>query len=282
MNVNEGTNGSARRPAPAIRKTKMKKAITTALLATLLASTAVQAFAQDAPRGRAGERREHSQGSPERSNRPQPAQETQSAPPPPPQRSSEPHRAGRAGIIDRDAPRYAPRPAPAPQAPPAPQARPAPRPGDNDRYGGGHDWNDRNRGGSDWNRRWDDDRRRNDNGWNDNRRWNDDRRWNDGYRGGGYNRPNYDRRYYPPVYRIPHRYNVAPYRRPPGWYSFSWSFGDTLPHAWYGPNYWINDWWSYGLPVPPIGYEWVRVGDDALLIDEYTGRVVQVVYNLFW
>ena len=50
----------------------------------------------------------------------------------------------------------------------------------------------------------------------------------------------------------------------------------------FGPSYRLNDWWSYGLPWPPPGYDWVRIGDDALLIDRFSGRVVQVVRNLFW
>jgi Ni/Co efflux regulator RcnB len=34
--------------------------------------------------------------------------------------------------------------------------------------------------------------------------------------------------------------------------------------------------------MPPIGYVWVRVGHDALLVDEFNGRVVQVVRYVFW
>ena len=36
------------------------------------------------------------------------------------------------------------------------------------------------------------------------------------------------------------------------------------------------------MPYPPIGCEWVRVGNDALLVDIWTGRVVAVYYGLFW
>ncbi|MFN3521976.1 MAG: RcnB family protein [Phenylobacterium sp.] len=245
----------------------MKKVITTALAAALLASTAGQALAQERT-GRAGQQfRDHPQGSPERAERQAGAQERHAAPPPP---APEPRRAGRAGVIVRD------QPPPAPQARPAPQAPPAPRPPEAHRGGGGHDWNRRPD-----DRRWNDDRWNDDRRHDDNRRW-DDHRWNDGRRPGERDRPRYDRRYYPPVYRIPHRYRVAPYRPPPGWYAFSWSFGDVLPHTWYGPQYRILDWWSYGLPIPPAGYDWVRVGDDALLVDSFNGRVVQVVYDLFW
>jgi Ni/Co efflux regulator RcnB len=30
------------------------------------------------------------------------------------------------------------------------------------------------------------------------------------------------------------------------------------------------------------GTVWVRYGDDALLIDQYTGEVIQVAYGIFW
>ena len=61
-----------------------------------------------------------------------------------------------------------------------------------------------------------------------------------------------------------------------------WSFGDFLPRGWYGPEYFISDPWNFDLPIAPPGYDWVRVGDDALLIDRFTGRVVQVVRDVFW
>lgn len=67
-----------------------------------------------------------------------------------------------------------------------------------------------------------------------------------------------------------------------GFYLRSWSYGDFFPRGWYGPGYWIVDPWQYDLPLPPPGFEWVRSGPDALLIDEYTGRIVQVVRHVFW
>lgn len=77
-----------------------------------------------------------------------------------------------------------------------------------------------------------------------------------------------------------HRYRT-PFRHPPGWYVRTWVFGDFLPHGWYTPSYYL-DWWSYGLPMPPIGAEWVRSGDDALLVDTWSGEVLSVYYDLFW
>lgn len=61
----------------------------------------------------------------------------------------------------------------------------------------------------------------------------------------------------------------------------AWSFGDYLPYGWYSPSYYL-DAWRYGLPQPPIGCEWVRVGDNALLVDVWSGQVLSVYYDLFW
>lgn len=83
-------------------------------------------------------------------------------------------------------------------------------------------------------------------------------------------------------WRSPNRYRGWDYRPPAGFYSHSWIFGDLLPRSWWTPDYYIVQWWSYGLPRPPAGYQWIRVNDDALLIDRFTGRVSRVVYDVFW
>ena len=112
------------------------------------------------------------------------------------------------------------------------------------------------------------------NGWNNNGRdWRPDRQPQ---------RPRFDRQYYGHNYRSQQRYRGYAYRPPSGFYIRSWSYGDLLPRSWWGPQYRLNDWWSYGLPIPPIGYEYVRVGDDVLLVDMFSGRVVQVIYDVFW
>ena len=86
----------------------------------------------------------------------------------------------------------------------------------------------------------------------------------------------------PPVFWSEHRYHLRPYRAPYGYYVRDWGFGDFLPRGWFGNDYWIDDFLDYDLPYPPPGYEWVRVGGDALLVDRYTGRVAQVVRGIFW
>ena len=92
----------------------------------------------------------------------------------------------------------------------------------------------------------------------------------------------WERDRFPPIFWSPYRFHIGSYRAPYGFYARSWGFGDFLPRGWYGEPYWIGDFVDYDLPYPPPGFEWVRVGDDALMIDRYTGRIVQVVRGIFW
>jgi hypothetical protein len=141
---------------------------------------------------------------------------------------------------------------------------------------------DRNRGDRRWdgNRdgRWDGDR-------NDRRRYDNDRRWDrdgrnawnrDWRRDNRYNWYNYRNtnrhvfrlgRYYSP-------YNNWSYRR--------LNIGFFLQPLFYSSSYWINDPWQYRLPEVYGPYRWVRYYDDALLVDVYTGEVVDVIYDFFW
>lgn len=262
----------------------MNKVITTALAAALMASVAANALAQEDWRGR---------GSPEARHRPTAAAEAQGAPEPqaaapsysgPPQSGSTYNPAVRRGRGNwpGEAPtppqppqaRQAPAPPPAPPAPPSAGVR-----RDDDRRGDDRRRDDDRRGDR-YGDRWNDHDRNRDPRWNNGDRWGgSDYRWRDDR---DWSRPRYDRRHYPPVYRAPGRYRVAPYYPPRGWYDHSWGYGDLLPRGWLGLDYVITDWWAYGLPMPPIGYEWIRVGDDAVLVDTFTGRVVQVAPSLFW
>ena len=104
-----------------------------------------------------------------------------------------------------------------------------------------------------------------------------------GFTPGG-DRPRYDAQHFPPQVRAHQRYDWRgghPWQNQPGWYYRRWAFGMFLPAGWYVQDYWIEDYDDYDLPVPPYGYEWVRNGPDALLVDTYTGEVVEVVYGLF-
>ncbi len=82
--------------------------------------------------------------------------------------------------------------------------------------------------------------------------------------------------------QAPRRFHITAYVRPPGWYEHRWTFGERLPRAFFAPEFFIVDFAAYGLLAPWDGYEWVRYGDDALLIDVDTGEVIRVEYGLFY
>ena len=141
------------------------------------------------------------------------------------------------------------------------------------------DRNDRNwdRNRNDRNPNWD--RNRNDRNPNWDRRNDRNPNWNRGPR----DRPrNFDRRHYQRNGWAQHRFRKRYYHRPPGWYYRRWTYGQVLPFAFFARDYWLNDWYDYDLPVPPYGYEWVRYGDDAILVDVRTGMILQVIYGVFY
>ena len=67
-----------------------------------------------------------------------------------------------------------------------------------------------------------------------------------------------------------------------GWYPYRWVYGQLLPPLFWSRNYWIEDYWNYGLEDPPYGFVWVRDGNDALLIDVGGGQILSVVYGVFY
>ena len=114
--------------------------------------------------------------------------------------------------------------------------------GDRDRYNGG-DF-----------RRWD-------RGWRSNRTYNytDYRRANRfAYRPGPYYAP----------YRS-HRYNRL-------------QSGFFLDSLFFQSRFFINDPYAYRLPPAYGPYRWVRYYDDVILVDTYSGEVVDVIYDFFW
>src|SRR5262249_39927266 len=83
-------------------------------------------------------------------------------------------------------------------------------------------------------------------------------------------------------FTAPRRFHNGGYVRPAGWYSHRWVYGETLPVGWYGRSYWIVNFSLFGLVYPPVGYEWIRVGDDAVLVDIYSGEIIRVEYAVFF
>ncbi|MBW8294481.1 RcnB family protein [Sphingopyxis sp.] len=83
-------------------------------------------------------------------------------------------------------------------------------------------------------------------------------------------------------YQSAQRYRWNTYVRPQGWYSHRWIYGDILPTLFWTRTYWISDFWLFNLRIPPLGYVWVRYGDDALLVNTTTGEILQVVYSVYY
>lgn len=93
--------------------------------------------------------------------------------------------------------------------------------------------------------------------------------------------PNIDHRQFNHNFRAHRIYTIGPYMAPRGWVNRTWYFGDILPAPFFAPEYRLADYWLFDLETPPIGFEWVRYGHDALLIDLASGRVEQTMYGIF-
>ena len=93
---------------------------------------------------------------------------------------------------------------------------------------------------------------------------------------------NVDLHTYQRNFSAPHHFHAGNYNAPQGYSYQRWSFGMRLPSMYFGHNHWISDYNAYDLMDPPDGYVWVRYGPDALLIDEDTGEIVQVEYDVFY
>ena len=104
------------------------------------------------------------------------------------------------------------------------------------------------------------------------------------YAGGSWNRDwRSDRRYDWRRYRDEHRsvFRLGIYYDPFGYGYQSFDIGFRLMPAYYGQQYWIDP-AMYELPYPPPGTQWVRYWNDAILVDMYSGQVVDVIHNFFW
>lgn len=100
-------------------------------------------------------------------------------------------------------------------------------------------------------------------------------RWNRDWRN--------DQRYDWRRYRDQHRshFHLGLYVDPFGWGYQSFNIGYRMYPAYYGNQYWIDP-AMYDLPYPPPGAAWVRYWNDAVLVDTYTGTVIDVIPGFFW
>ena len=126
----------------------------------------------------------------------------------------------------------------------------------NENWRGGSGWQNDHRSNwragdaRNWNRGWREDNRYNWRGWRDSHR---------------------------DVFRLSRYY--PPYR---GWGYRRLGIGFFLNTLFFSSNYWIDNPWMYRLPEAYGPYRWVRYYDDALLVNIYSGEVVDVIYDVFW
>lgn len=67
----------------------------------------------------------------------------------------------------------------------------------------------------------------------------------------------------------------------------NWSYrpvnvGYRLQPSFYGSRYYVSDYGSYNLRAPGRWQQWIRYGNDLLLVNVRTGRVLQVIHYRGW
>ncbi len=76
-------------------------------------------------------------------------------------------------------------------------------------------------------------------------------------------------------------YSAAAYVAPSGFTVTRFSTGQRVPDVVLHSGPVLTNYNDYALVAPPSGLTWIRVGDDALLVDSNTGEVIQADYDLF-
>ncbi|HXU99182.1 MAG TPA: RcnB family protein [Caulobacteraceae bacterium] len=74
---------------------------------------------------------------------------------------------------------------------------------------------------------------------------------------------------------------AAPYRWPKGEHPRHFHRHDRFPVIFLIPEYFVDDYDDFDLSAPPSNAQWVRYGDDLVLVDVDTGEILQVVEGVF-
>lgn len=77
-------------------------------------------------------------------------------------------------------------------------------------------------------------------------------------------------------------FRIGVYYDPFGWNYRRHNVGWRLWPNYYSSSYWIHDPWMYRLPPAFPGTRWIRYHDDALLVDTWSGEVIDVIHSFFW
>ena len=79
-----------------------------------------------------------------------------------------------------------------------------------------------------------------------------------------------------------HHHNRVAYRAPyAGWNYRPVTVGYQLRSAFFSPRYYVSNYNTYGLRAPGRNRQWIRYGDDLVLVNIRTGRVLQVMHNRY-
>jgi Ni/Co efflux regulator RcnB len=76
-------------------------------------------------------------------------------------------------------------------------------------------------------------------------------------------------------------YDAGAFVAPSGYTYTRYAIGQHVKGDLLGEHYVLTSYGTYELQAPPSGLTWIRVGDDALLVDRNTGEVVASDYGLF-
>jgi Ni/Co efflux regulator RcnB len=76
-------------------------------------------------------------------------------------------------------------------------------------------------------------------------------------------------------------YDAGAFMAPSGYTYSRYALGQRVNSELLGTNYVLSSYGDYALDAPPSGLVWIRVGSDALLVDQKSGEVVETDYGLF-
>lgn len=80
----------------------------------------------------------------------------------------------------------------------------------------------------------------------------------------------------------PDFYRNGAYAAPRGYRYRPVTVGYRFEPTYYGRNYWVTDYNRYHLARPGYGQQWVRYGNDVVLINLRSGRVATVFNGFFF
>ena len=78
------------------------------------------------------------------------------------------------------------------------------------------------------------------------------------------------------------RFRGPAYVYPRGFGYRTWAHGQYLPRAYFAAPYYADNWTYYRLGPPPIGFRYIRVGPDILLVNLRTGFISETIPGVFF